>query len=195
MIAASKLNRRIGCSVTSAAYSGVKQQIEKAAGLGAQLAIFRQIAAGLPHHPDRRHLRLPAARQYIDQRLNGGVLGHSESSCLTAAADLRAASGYTPAPPWPRRDKPSRRNRRRSGTLCSHMEAPNGRGEIHPAACMTSTLRILVAARADREIHEKSNPLVGSSASDPVSAAQPAPSKPDSDRETRRFGTRCAQFS
>ena len=41
------------------------------------------------------------------------------------------------------------------------------------------------AARADREIHEKlESGLVGSfPASDPVSAAQPAPSKPDSDRE------------
>jgi hypothetical protein len=40
------------------------------------------------------------------------------------------------------------------------------------------------AARADREIHEKlESGLVGSfPASDPVSAAQPAPSKPDSDR-------------
>jgi len=42
------------------------------------------------------------------------------------------------------------------------------------------------AARADREIHEKlESGLVGSfPASDPVSAAQPAPSKPDSDRES-----------
>ena len=30
-------------------------QIEEAAGLGANLPIFRQIAASLPHHPDRRH--------------------------------------------------------------------------------------------------------------------------------------------
>lgn len=40
------------------------------------------------------------------------------------------------------------------------------------------------AARADRDIHEKLEAgLVGSfPASDPVSAAQPAPSKPDGDR-------------
>ena len=43
-------------------------QIEKAAGLGAQFAIFRQIAAGLPHHPDRRH-RLPAAGEHFQKRL------------------------------------------------------------------------------------------------------------------------------
>ena len=42
-------------------------QIEKAAGLGAQFAIFRQIAAGLPHHPDRRH-RLPVAGKHFEER-------------------------------------------------------------------------------------------------------------------------------
>ena len=30
-------------------------EIEEAAGFGAHLAVFRQIAAGLAHHPDRRH--------------------------------------------------------------------------------------------------------------------------------------------
>ena len=42
------------------------------------------------------------------------------------------------------------------------------------------------AARADREMHEKLEAgLVGGSfpASDPVSAVQPAPSKPDGDRQ------------
>ena len=42
-------------------------EIEKAAGLGAQRAIFRQIAAGLPHHPERWHL-LPAAGQNFKER-------------------------------------------------------------------------------------------------------------------------------
>ncbi len=55
MIAASKSNRRIGCSVTSAASSRREAEIEEAAGLGAELAIFRQIAAGLSHHPERRN--------------------------------------------------------------------------------------------------------------------------------------------
>ena len=45
-------------------------QIEKAAGLGAQFAIFRQIAAGLPHHPDRRY-RLPAAGKHFKEGFNG----------------------------------------------------------------------------------------------------------------------------
>jgi len=79
MIAASKLKRRIGCSVTSAAYSGVNTGRETAS-LGAQFAIFRQIAACLPHHPDRRHL-LPAAGQYFEKWLDGGFLGQSKSSC------------------------------------------------------------------------------------------------------------------
>ena len=48
-------------------------QIEEAAGLGAQLAIFRQIAASLPHHPYRRHL-LPAAGEHFDKRFHGGFL-------------------------------------------------------------------------------------------------------------------------
>ena len=53
------------------------------------------------------------------------------------------------------------------------------------------------AARADREVHEKLEAgLVDSfPASDPVSAAQPAPSKPDGDRAMSRCGTRCARFS
>ena len=55
-------------------------EIEKAAGLGAQLAILRQIAAGLPHHPYRRHL-LPAAGQYLEKGFHGGFLGQSKSSC------------------------------------------------------------------------------------------------------------------
>jgi hypothetical protein len=45
-------------------------EIEKAAGFGPDLAIFRQIAAGLPHHPDRRH-RLPAAGKDLNKGLGG----------------------------------------------------------------------------------------------------------------------------
>ena len=44
-------------------------KIEKAAGFGAHLAIFRQVAAGLPHHPDRRY-GLPAARKHFEKRLD-----------------------------------------------------------------------------------------------------------------------------
>ena len=68
MIAASKLKRRIGCSVTSAANSGRKAEIEEAAGPGTKLAVFRQIAAGLAHHPERRH-SLPLAREHFEERL------------------------------------------------------------------------------------------------------------------------------
>jgi len=75
MIAASKLKRRIGCRVTSAAYSG-EAKIEKAAGLGAQFAIFRQITAGLPHHPDRRH-RLPVSGKDVKKGVFGVTLGQA----------------------------------------------------------------------------------------------------------------------
>ena len=51
-------------------------QIEKAAGLGAQFAIFRQIAAGLPHHPDRRY-RLPAAGKHFKEGFDGVESGSS----------------------------------------------------------------------------------------------------------------------
>src|SRR5258708_27785387 len=43
-----------------------KTQVEKAPRFGAQFAIFRKIAAGLPHHPDRRHL-LPAAGKHLKE--------------------------------------------------------------------------------------------------------------------------------
>ena len=52
----------------------IEAQIEEAAGLGAQLAIFRQIASGLPHHPDRRH-RLPVAGQHFNKGFGGRFLG------------------------------------------------------------------------------------------------------------------------
>ena len=48
-------------------------QVEKAAGLGADFAILRQIAAGLAHHPDRRH-RLPLARKHLQKGFDGHVL-------------------------------------------------------------------------------------------------------------------------
>jgi len=60
MMAASKFEAAIGCSVTSAASSGVKHRSRKPPALAAQLAVFRQVASGLAHHPQRRH-RLPAA--------------------------------------------------------------------------------------------------------------------------------------
>ena len=48
-------------------------EIEKAAGPGAHFTVFRQIAAGLPHHPDRRH-RLPSAGQHFEEGFYGLVL-------------------------------------------------------------------------------------------------------------------------
>ena len=53
-IAASKPKRRIGCSVASAASVGRVAEVEERRRLGADLAIFGQIAAGLAHQPDRR---------------------------------------------------------------------------------------------------------------------------------------------
>ena len=55
-IAASKPKRRIGCMVTSVASSGSIAEIQKAPGLLPHLAVFRQIAPGLAHHPDWRRI-------------------------------------------------------------------------------------------------------------------------------------------
>ncbi|MGY3293895.1 hypothetical protein ACVWWP_006962 [Bradyrhizobium sp. LM3.6] len=55
----------------------MKQRFEEAAGLGAHLAIFRQITAGLPHHPDRRD-DLPLAGDDVDERFCR-KLGHERS--------------------------------------------------------------------------------------------------------------------
>ena len=41
-------------------------EIEEAAGFGADFTILRQIAAGLAHHPDRRH-RLPLAGEHVEE--------------------------------------------------------------------------------------------------------------------------------
>jgi len=59
--AADRLQRHLGGEFRR------ETQVEKAAGSGAQFAIFRQIASGLTHHPDRRH-RLAAARQHFNKR-------------------------------------------------------------------------------------------------------------------------------
>ena len=67
-IAASKPNRRIGCSVTSAASSGLKHRSRKPPGFLPHRTIFRQIASRLPHHPDRRH-RFALALEHAQQRL------------------------------------------------------------------------------------------------------------------------------
>ncbi len=42
-------------------------EIEEAARLGAQFPVFRQIAPGLAHHPDRRH-GLPLACEHVEER-------------------------------------------------------------------------------------------------------------------------------
>ena len=51
-------------------------KIEEAAGLGAYLAVLRQIATGLPHHPDRRY-RLPAAGKHFKKRFNSMIPGQT----------------------------------------------------------------------------------------------------------------------
>ena len=53
------------------------------------------------------------------------------------------------------------------------------------------------AVLADREVHEKLEAGLEDTfpASDPVSAAQPAPSKPTAIATMSRSGTRCARFS
>ena len=60
-IAASRSNRRKGCSVTSAASAGLRQRSRKEPALALHLPIFREIAPGLAHQPDRRRVDgLPA---------------------------------------------------------------------------------------------------------------------------------------
>ena len=46
---------------------GREDEIEKVAGLFAQSSVFRQIAAGLAHQPDRRRV-LPATFQDLEKR-------------------------------------------------------------------------------------------------------------------------------
>ena len=60
-IAASSAKRASGCNVTSAASSGFGAQRHEAAGARARGVVFRKIAAGLPHQPDRRVRRLARA--------------------------------------------------------------------------------------------------------------------------------------
>ncbi len=48
-------------------------EIEEAAGFGADFAIFRQIAAGLAHHPERGHC-LAVAREHLDEGFDGRIL-------------------------------------------------------------------------------------------------------------------------
>jgi hypothetical protein len=80
-------------------------QIEKAARLGAQFAIFRQIAAGLAHHPDRRY-RLPAAGKHFKEGFWGVDLGQmrfrrSDREGVAAPDTLRIWI-------WPSCDYPAR---------------------------------------------------------------------------------------
>jgi hypothetical protein len=51
-------------------------EVEEAAGLGAKLAIFRQVTARLPHHPDRRH-RLALTCEHVEKGLVGRGLGQA----------------------------------------------------------------------------------------------------------------------
>src|SRR5690242_1510038 len=71
MKAADRLQRDLGGELRCEA------EVEKAAGPGAELAIFGQIAAGLPHHPDGRYT-LPAARKHVEKRSEVGIAGQSD---------------------------------------------------------------------------------------------------------------------
>jgi hypothetical protein len=73
-IAPSKPKRRTGCSVTSAASSGVKHSSRNPPAR-LRTSCTREIAAGLPHQPDRRH-GLALAVQHIEQRFMHGGCGH-----------------------------------------------------------------------------------------------------------------------
>ena len=71
--AADRLQRYFGGEVRREA------QVEKAAGLGADFTVFRQIAAGLAHHPDRRD-GLPAAGKHLKERFDGQGLCQADVS-------------------------------------------------------------------------------------------------------------------
>ena len=176
MIAASKLKRRIGCSVTSAAYSGVKQRSRKAAGLGAQFAIFGQIAAGLPHHPDRRHL-LPVPGKHFEERFGSEILG--QEWFLRHQADIWSLPDTRRASAWPRRNwnRPPIRaalSLRNGGTAMAEKfnPAPHDKHAADPRKKRSPPTGR--CTRSWRPAWIDTFP-----ASDPVSAAQPAPSKHD----------------
>ena len=67
-IAASMPNRRIGCSVISAARSGVQAERDEIRRLRPQRPVLRQIATGLAHEPERR-AGMDLAMQGADQGL------------------------------------------------------------------------------------------------------------------------------
>ena len=75
-IAASRSNRRSGCSVTSAASVGRVAELEEAPDRLADRAVLGQVAAGLPHDPDRGTL-LALAEHRPQQRLCHGLRPHS----------------------------------------------------------------------------------------------------------------------
>ena len=66
--AADRLQRHLGRVVRR------ETEIEEAAGLGAQLAILRQVTSRLSHHPDRRHA-LALAAQDLHEGLRHGRCG------------------------------------------------------------------------------------------------------------------------
>jgi hypothetical protein len=64
--AADRLQRHLGGEIRREA------EIEKAAGSGANIAVFGQVTAGLVHHPERRNWLAPAG-QHFEKGLTGGA--------------------------------------------------------------------------------------------------------------------------
>ena len=105
-IAASKPKRRTGCNVTSAASSGVKHRSRKPPGLFAHRPVFRQIASGLAHHPDRRHrfMRCRPARAiagFIPGRSVLRLFFHPDSYKTSSVVFVRPLIGLMPFGPQP----------------------------------------------------------------------------------------------
>ena len=79
-IAASSAMRRSGCSVTSAASSGVLHSSRKSC-LSAQRPVLGQVAAGLAHEPDGRAvdgLAAAGAEEAVVGGVGTGRVGHDD---------------------------------------------------------------------------------------------------------------------
>ena len=89
-IAASSGKRRIGCSVASAASSGVRISVEEVVPL-AQRAVLRQVAAGLAQDPDRG-VRRPQAAAGGEERRQASPVSAPNHRSSRATARRRARS-------------------------------------------------------------------------------------------------------
>ena len=93
--AADRLQRHFGSEF------GCEAQVEESPGPGADFTVFRQIASGLAHHPDRRD-SLAAARENLKKGFGGGQCVkrrfRSWTTSMVVSPDTLLIGS------WPRRD-------------------------------------------------------------------------------------------